>query len=440
MLKLNNIFYKQLLISLTTLIALAFSQNLYAENIDGTNTTKITLSSLIREALKNNPTIKHAKFKWEAAIEKIPQAGALPDPMFSLSYFPEPIETKLGPNDSRITFSQNVPYLKKLTLKEDLARFDVQVEKIVHQREIREVITALSESYFELLYIDKAIEITRQNKDILQELTNLGTADYAADSTSLNDVLTAQSQLAQLHYDFILLTELRATETAMINSILSRPPDSAIINTQDISAKLPYGLSELYEISAKNLEELRIIDTRIAKSERAKELSVLASYPDFKFDLIYSQIGTPDGTAPENAGQDSYGFTIGVTLPIWSGKNDSLIKEKSLQKLGMVEAKKAKVNATNSMISNLYFKMNNSKRLMELYKNTLIPQAQTTMAKAKEWYEQKNSSFSQLLETQSVWLNFNLAYHRAAADYNKYAVRLQNLLGITLIYGSGEGN
>jgi outer membrane protein TolC len=397
---------------------------------------KVTLEELIKEALANNPNIKRARYRWGAAIEKIPQAGSLPNPMFSYTYFPEPVETKLGPNDHRYMLSQTIPYPKKLSLKEEIAGHEAKAAALYHQKDIREVITYLSESYFELLYIQKALKITRQNKDILEELTKIGAADYAADSTALNDVLTAQSKLAQLNYDFLLLQELKETEIARINSLLNRPPESGIPKLEDIKVHLPYGIDELYETSAKNQEEIKIIDANIQKMQSAEKLAELSYMPDFKLELLYSQIDTPDGMQPEDAGRDAYGIKIGLSLPLWFSKNDSMIKEKSMKKNEMIQMKNARINMTNSMIKNLYFKMNNAQRLTELYSDNLIPQAETTMEKAEEWYKQKNSSFAQLLETQSVWLNFNLAYQRAVADYNKYAIRLQNLLGIELVYQS----
>ncbi len=403
---------------------------------DSAAAAEITLDALIKEALKNSPVIKMARYRWGARIEKVPQVGSLPNPMISYTYFPEPIETKLGPNDHRYMLSQMVPYPEKLSLKEELAGYDAKVEELSYKMDIREVITALSESYFELLYIQKAIEITRQNKDLLLQLTKIATADYAADSTTLSDVLTAQSQLAQLNYDYLLLLELRETEVAKINSILDRPPSSEIGRLKDISLKLPYELKELYDLTADTQEEIKMIDVKIDKMRTAEKLAKLSYYPDFKVELLYSQINAPDGMQPDDAGRDAYAIKIGATIPIWFKKNDSMIREKMMKKKQMVQMKKARVNMTNSMVKNLYFRVNNSKRLMDLYAGSLIPQAETTMAKAEEWYKQKHGSFAQVLETQSVWLNFNLAYQRAAADHNKYTIKLQNLIGIDLIDGS----
>jgi outer membrane protein TolC len=432
-------YFKIALIAAVTLFFLFPARGSSADDITPENESVVTLQSLIKDALKESPKINEARYRWEAAIEKIPQVGSLPDPMVSFTYFPEPIETRLGPNDSRIMLSQMVPYPKKLSLKEDIAVDEVRIAELFFNKDIRNVITSLTESYFELLYIQKVLKLTEQNKDILEQLSKIAATDYAADSTTLNDVLTAQSNLAQLNYDYLLLLELKETETAKISGILNRSPESAIGELEAVTVEFGYDINEVYELFKKNQEELKIIDANIKKAEKAEELADLSSYPDFKFGLLYSQIGTPDGAMqPEDAGRDAYGVTVGITLPIWSDKNNSKVREKALKKRAMMERKSSHINMTNSKVKALYFKMTNAKRLMELYEKTLIPQAETTMTKAEEWYKKKNSSFAEVLETQSVYYNFSISYQRAAADYNKYAVKLKNLMGIKLIYDNRE--
>ena len=420
------------LLVLTVLLTVS-AQNAFSSS-DTASTDAVTLKSLIQEALKENPSIKSAKYRWGAAIERLPQVNSLPDPWLSFTYFPEPIETRLGPNDSKFMFTQAVPYLKKLSVKESIAGSDARIAELEYKREIRSVITAVSESYFELLYLQNALETTSNQKDILTEITKIGAADYAADSATLNDVLTAQGKLAQLNYDYLLIVELMETERARLNSLLNRSPDAELGGLENLTAVVKHELDELYDIAKDNREEIEILNAGIAKMDEMTELAKLSSYPDFKFSLLYSQIGEPDGMQPVDAGRDAYGVTVGLTIPIWGEKNRAGVSEQMLKKRALIEKKNNSINMTNSKINSLYFKMNNAKRLMELYSGTLIPQAKETMLKAQEWYKQRGTSFSQFLETQSVWLNFKLAYQRAAADHNKYAVRLQNLLGINLDY------
>ena len=84
-------------------------------------------------------------------------------------------------------------------------------------------------------------------------------------------------------------------------------------------------------------------------------------------------------------------------------------------------------------LKKIYFRMENSRRLVELYENSLIPQAEKTIEIAETWHQKgEPKSIAGLLETQSVWLNFNLARARDIADYKQNLARLEQLIGGSL--------
>jgi len=54
------------------------------------------------------------------------------------------------------------------------------------------------------------------------------------------------------------------------------------------------------------------------------------------------------------------------------------------------------------------------------------------MAEAEAWTESSPKSVAAFLETQSVWLNFNLARLRALADHRQNVARLERIAGVSL--------
>jgi cobalt-zinc-cadmium efflux system outer membrane protein len=51
---------------------------------------------------------------------------------------------------------------------------------------------------------------------------------------------------------------------------------------------------------------------------------------------------------------------------------------------------------------------------------------------AETWFREKQGSFSDFVETQSIYYNFQLSLARAKADYGKYLARLERLVGRSL--------
>jgi len=88
-----------------------------------------SLEDFLTYAELNNPGLKAEFLKWKAALEKIPEVKALPDPRFTYAGFIEHVETRVGPQRQRFGLSQAFPWFGKLDLKAgsamELARLEV---------------------------------------------------------------------------------------------------------------------------------------------------------------------------------------------------------------------------------------------------------------------------------------------------------------------------
>jgi outer membrane protein TolC len=97
----------------------------------------------------------------------------------------------------------------------------------------------------------------------------------------------------------------------------------------------------------------------------------------------------------------------------------------------------ASINEIRTQVHQLFFRLANSRRLIELYKNDLLPQTTRSMEIAETWYREGEASFSDFVETQAVYYNFQLSLAKARADYGKYLARLEQLVGQTITKTSG---
>jgi outer membrane protein TolC len=101
-------------------------------------------------------------------------------------------------------------------------------------------------------------------------------------------------------------------------------------------------------------------------------------------------------------------------------------------------AEQARINDTRTNIRNLFFRLENARRLMTLYGEELLPQAARSMEIAETWFREGESTFSDFIETQAVWYNFQLARARARADYGKFLARLERFVGQRLSQRTGN--
>ncbi len=390
----------------------------------------LELPNLIRVAVARSPKVKAAKARWQATIEQYPQVTALPDPMFMYGYYLRSVETRVGPQRHRLSLSQTFPYPGTLNAAGEVVKKAIEIERVKHEQVIRDLIVELKLSYHELAYLQRAVELTRQNHELVASILTIATARYAEGKATLNDVLKAQSQIAQLEYDLVLLAELQHVENANITGILSIPSTTPL----GTAVAVPYELLDVLLVDVEKLalskrQELRIAGLSIEKATERIALAELQTKPMLKFDLM--TIETGEALMPDALGSGKNPFTIGfgVTIP-WSDlKNSSKIREAQQNREVSTANKHALEDTTRVALRKVYFRLENARRLVELYETTLIPQAGAAIEVAETWHQEGPKSITGFLETQSVWLNFNLARLRAIADYQQNVARLEQLVG-----------
>lgn len=399
---------------------------------------ELELSNLIGLAAERNPRLAAAREKWLAAAERPAQAKSLPDPLFAYTEMVDPIETRVGPMDRQFKITQPIPYPGKLSAAGSLAEEEARIRELDYFIAVRDTVAAVKVTYAEFLYLRKALLIVEQNRELARQLAEKSAAIYAKakeekrDAVTLFDSLKAQSQLAQLAYDTITLEELTQTEAANLNRLVSRAPEATLGMPVDLRFRpLRATRDELFRLALDRRQELQAALRRIAAAMEAQRLARLARVPDFSVGATYSVIGQPIAPQPDG-GQDAWGLSLGLSLPIWITKNRARIAEAEHRLEASKYERQAEIDDLMARITKVFFRLRNAERLVRLYKESLIPQAEEAMEIAEQWRDVGRDTIGRYLEAQSVWLNFQLAYHRALADHEQAIARLEQLAGASL--------
>ena len=176
-------------------------------------------------------------------------------------------------------------------------------------------------------------------------------------------------------------------------------------------------------------QELRIAALTIEKASEGIALAALQTKPMLKFDLMTIETGKALMFDTPGSGKNPFSIGVGVTIPWSSLKNSSKVREAQQNREAVTANKRTLEDETKVALQKIYFRLENARRLIELYETTLIPQAGTAIEVAETWHQEGPKSITGFLETQSVWLNFNLARLRAIADYQQNIARLEQIVG-----------
>ena len=391
-----------------------------------------TIEELIQEALQNNPYIQVALNEWKAAEYKIRSVKGLPDPMVKYGHFGESVETRVGPQENVFGASQKIPFPGKLGLKGKSQGKHAEMLKEKYEAAKREVIKNVKFVYYDIFWVDKAIQTTEGEKAILESLEKVAQRRYESNVTPQQDVIKAQVELSRLIDKLLLLRQNRKSLVAKLNSILNRAQDSELRSITDADPSgFKYEISQLHEIAKGSRQELIAANLDIERAEYEKSLARMDYLPDFTFGVDYIQVGSGETTMP-NDGQDAWMGTVAVNIPIWFDKLNAQTKEKKAQ---LESARKNYENVGNNVsyeVEDLYFKILTYKDIISLYKTALIPQSEQAFDAAKTGYETGKVDFLNWLDAERILLQTRLAYYKAIADYQKSIAYLERVVGVDL--------
>ena len=114
-------------------------------HLDARLKQSVTVADLVTYDYRKNPSILSAKEAWKATVENYRLEAGYPDPQFTATYFPEPIETRLGPQDWNMNLSQVIPFPGKLSKTGEVVQVEARIAKLDLDKAVRDVTVYIRE-------------------------------------------------------------------------------------------------------------------------------------------------------------------------------------------------------------------------------------------------------------------------------------------------------
>lgn len=416
---LKNFFFG----SAFTLLMNAFS---YAAEPPDVSTGTLTLQSVLDIARRENPEIKAAQNRWEAAKARIVQ-GATPDKPrvdFERMYAPRDKNVISGAEEKNVAISQEIPFPTTLALRGRLAKKESDMAEAAYRAKELEVLARVKSAYAMVFLSRHAIHIFEANTDLMRRFAKVAESKYAAGKASQGDVLKAQVELSKMLNMLVTLGQEQETNQAMLNTLLNRPPQAPLAVPEDIeAARLDRDLEELQVLAEKARPELREAALAVEKSRTALNLGRSEYLPDIM--LQYRRRNMVTGT-------DSHDAMVGLSVPLWFWKQGAMVREAKADR----EMAKAEYQAMRNMtlfdVKNLLVKVQTAYRLSDLYRTSVLPQAEQALKVSESAYQADRMNFLELLDAARSLLDFRLEYYQYVADYEQSFAELERVVGADL--------
>ena len=412
---------------------------LFATLIFGINARAevVKLSSLVEEASENNPVIKASKTKWEASTMRPSQEGSLPNPIIggrikNVSFS----DITLGEDprsDIQAFVSQEIPFPGKLSSKEEIAVQESESQRWLSDAISRKVIADLKEAYFDWFFINKSIEITNRNKELLQKFTKIAEVKYEVGMGIQQDVLKAQVEVSGFIERLELLAKRKEIVETKIKRILNRPLDSPLGEPEEITkSELTTTLAEITDATSEHAPLLKSSSEIVDSREESLKLAKKQYLPDFILGATYFNRDGGNGDL-----DDIWQVSLGLRVPLYYWRKEKFgVREASLDVSQARENYESTKNNLLFQVKDNYITATTAEKLVELYQTGIIPQSTLSLESAISGYQVGNIDFLTLLNNLITLFNFELEYYQQLTEYQKALARIEEIAAIELI-GNG---
>lgn len=143
-----------------------------------------TLQEYLEMAMQNNPAVQSSFKQYEAALEKVNQKGALPDPQFTAGIFLRPMELLMGNQRAEMSLMQMFPWFGMNRVQKNEATLMAEAKFHAFREEKNRLAFQIKETYFQLLLLENNINIASENLDLLRMMEELALIRYQGGNAS----------------------------------------------------------------------------------------------------------------------------------------------------------------------------------------------------------------------------------------------------------------
>jgi outer membrane protein, heavy metal efflux system len=409
------------------------------------------LGELIAEAHRASPDIAAARSGARAAAARVPQAGALPDPMLSLGIQDIPVpELDFGMEGMTMGMVQLGQRFPATGVRRARTAQAEAMRLAADQRLAQATLTVearVKRAYYDLWFADRSLAVLDRNRALLEDLAHVASTRFAVGRVPQADVLRAQTEITRLDEQRAGVEAARSAALAELNELLRRPAGTVV------TAALPpavhhlataRGESGLFTAALPGQDAVPGIPPLAVLLERAAgQPSVMAARAEHEAAVAGAEGARrellPDvevmlGYAVRQDRPSLATAMVSVPLPLWAGrKQRPRIHEAEAVEAQAVAQVDAELEATRAGITARHAELARSREQVTLLGEGVIPQAEATLESSLTAYQAGRLEFISLLEAQAALYRYEIELARRLADFGQALAALEEVVGAGLV-------
>jgi outer membrane protein TolC len=380
----------------------------------------VTAESFSEAVLRHNASLEAMRQANVAAVAKTRSAGALEDPMLSVSVAPRTISGPMGTSGD-IEISQALPWWGTLDVRKQVADAEAEAaDRDVAALRLR--LAALARGAFsDWVYVHRALDINSSNLALLDSLRSAARIRYSNAQASQEDVLQADVQRAILKQQRLEWERQLTTVQARMNALLDLPPQSPIGEPGQLPDPLPLPAEELLAQHAAGHPDLGKLAAEVRAAAAQERLAGKERYPKFGVSAGYNSMWSDPELRP------TVGFSI--TVPVDQEKYRAAIdaaRAQARRAASSLEDERASLLAD---LASAYASTREAAQSLALYRDELVPLARNTLEVTRAEYGNGQGDFLNVLTAEQRRLETELGLARMQSEYYQRLAELDRVSG-----------
>lgn len=373
--------------------------------VTGTDVNGQELRQFISKGVQNNSALQ-AKYKaFEAALTRVSQEGALPDPNLSFGYFISPVETRVGPMQARFSLNQMFPWFGTLKKRREVSALRAESKFQEFLQAKHTLIAEIKKGYYQIYETQSQLALLEDELQIFDTYKSLVTTSFSAGKGTLTDIIQIDLQREEIKISISLLEDQLLLNTEQFNLLLEREESEQVIPEKLI---IP-AVNNVFLVvdSVENNSYLKAIERQMLAMKEQQQLTVLNSYPKIGLGVDYTMIGEGPDPNVSNSGRNAFMPMVTMTLPVFRSKYKSAIREINLKTDELELKKQAYVNNLLADYKEMKFEMEKATKRYRLFEDQ-IDRINKVIELLYTAYSNSGKDFDEVLKAKQQQLKYRM--------------------------------
>lgn len=389
------------------------------------------LENFLREAMDNNPGLRGRLVEVQAALQRLPQAKALPEPEVNVSYFLGHMILPEGNQLGSISAMQMFPWPGTLRAMETEAARQASVKEQQVAVARNELAFTVRSAWYPLVALEEKIRIQRENLRILDTDKELATIKFQQGTAPMVDAIRADIMIDEVKTEILLLEQQRRPLLVAFNLLLARAAEAPIsgYDTLPDPQSMPVRPVDTLWV---NHPSLAVFDRQIQAAAAEEGVAATMRRPMFglgmQYMLLRERPPSGDHVIQPNTGQDMFMAMATVRVPLWRKKYDAAVEESRLMQTMYTEMRADRRNELAAEYAMAVYELDKTRQVLMLL-DQQIAKTQQAVELLIAAYSNAGQDFEEVLSLQQRLIRYRLEKVEAKTDYYLAQVKLDYLAG-----------